>query len=59
MALKMKVMKMTENLTQRVYANGNSSEQQGARDGFQEQKMILSRLSQELDEYFSLRTIVR
>jgi hypothetical protein len=51
---------MTETMiSQTTYATGYSPVKQSARDGFEEQKVLLSRISRELDEYFSLRTVSR
>ena len=56
--LPQKVIKITESTVQTVYATGYSPVQ-NLRDGFEEQKVLLSRISHELDEYFSLRTLSR
>lgn len=49
------VMKMTTDTTQNVYTNKPSPVE--ARDGFQEQVILLTRLSEKLDEYFSQHTL--
>jgi hypothetical protein len=54
-----RMKKMTPGMTETVFATGYSPVQQRARDGFEDQKVLLSRISRELDEYFSLRTISR
>jgi hypothetical protein len=50
---------MTASIMHTVYTTGYSPVQQDARDGFEEQKVLLSKISRELDDYFSLRTINR
>jgi hypothetical protein len=54
-----RMMKMTASMTETIFTDGNSPVRQGSRDGFEEQKVLLSRISRELDDYFSLRTISR
>jgi hypothetical protein len=46
---------MVTDSTQREYTNGNS--QVGARDGLEEQVILLAKISEKLDDYFSLRTL--
>jgi len=48
---------MTESMAQTVNKAGSPPAGSGARDGFEEQKVLLSRVSGELDEYFAMRTI--
>ena len=47
---------MTQDSTHAAYPLRDSPVHKGARDGFQDQKVLLLRLSKELDEYFSMRS---
>jgi hypothetical protein len=48
---------MTESMAQTANEAGYPQAGFGIRDGFEEQKVLLSRVSRELDEYFAMRTI--
>jgi len=48
---------MMEDSIQNAYSGGCSSAQTEMRNGFVEQTQILTQLSKELDDYFSLRSI--
>ena len=47
-------MRMNEGMTESVYPNDGLFVSGGGRDGFHEQIVILNRLSEELEIYFSL-----
>jgi hypothetical protein len=49
-------MDMTEIMTQTTNATGFSQAKSGFRDGLEEQKILLSRVSKELDDYFAIRS---
>jgi len=51
------VMKMMNDPTELAYTGGRSSVQRGARNGLEEQTVLLSQISQQLDEYFAMRNL--
>lgn len=56
-AKRLLVTDMTESMAQTANEAGYPQAGSGTRDGFEEQKVLLSRVSRELDEYFAMRTI--